>query len=160
MREWGMRSTEVKYLLNPAFCGRVLYAAIAEYESKGSHIPFPLLYLILPLVLHKTTREKINSKSKMLNWVHKNQDVLVGFATRAKGLLEITNESIEFLLCSGIVQITNVGEFIITQKVKPREKDYPDKEIKECIEKARHVARWFINTGTTENIYVNLGVRP
>ena len=160
MREWGMRSTEVKYLLNPAFCGRLLYAAIAEYESRGGHMPFPLLYLILPLVLHKTTREKINSKSKMLNWVHKNQDALVGFATRTKGLLEITNESIEFLLCSGVVQITAFGEFSIIPTIKLREKNPLDKEIKECIEKTRHVARWFVNAGTTENIYVNLGVRP
>lgn len=161
MRKWEERPPETKYLLNPAFCSRLLYAAIFEYESKsGRPMPFPLIYLILPLVLHKRTREKINSVTKLLNWTQANQELLLGFPARAKGLVEITNESIEFLLCSGIAQLTDTGEIIRTpRKRKLSEADYLNEEIKQCIWKSKHVARWFIGAGTTENVYACLGVR-
>lgn len=162
MREWGKRSAEVKYLLNPAFCGRLLLAAVAEYESRsGQPMPFPMLYLVLPLVLHRKTREKINSKTKLLNWTQINQDLLIGFADRARSLVEITNESIEFLLCAGIVQLTDTGNIIRNPKQrKLSETDFLDEEIQECVLKSKHVARWFVNAGTTENVYICLGVRP
>ena len=162
MRKWEERSPETKYLLNPAFCSRLLYTAIIEYENKTARpMPFPLIYLILPLVLHKRTREKINSKTKLLNWTQVNQELLISFPARAKGLVEITNESIEFLLCSGMVQMSDTGEIVsASQKRKLSESFFWDKEIKQCIQKAKHVAKWFWGAGTTENIYACLGVRP
>lgn len=162
MRDWEERPPETKYLLNPAFCSRLLYSAILEFESKsGRPMPFPLIYLILPLVLHKRTREKINSKTKLLNWTQANQELLIGFASRTRGLVEITNESIEFLLCSGMAQLNDSGEIIKTpHKRKLSEVDYLNEEIKQCIWKSKHVARWFIGAGTTENVYACLGVRP
>lgn len=162
MRKWEERSLETKYLLNPAFCSRMLYATILEYESKsGRPLPFPLIYLILPLVLHKRTREKISSSTKLLNWTQTNQELLIGFPARAKEFVEITNESIEFLLCSGMVQINDTGEIIRTPDIrKLNETEYLNEEIKQCVRKSQHVARWFIGAGTTENIYACLGVRP
>lgn len=163
MREWERRSVEVKYLLNPAFCGRLLYVALAEYESKSKQpMPYPMIYLILPLVLHKKTRERINSATKLLNWTQANQDLLIGFSTRARGLVEITNEAIEFLICAGKVQVTDVGGIIKSpgRQNKLSEVDYLDEEIKDCVNKSKHVARWFVNAGTPENVYVCLGVRP
>ena len=54
MKSWNMRTHEVAFLLNPAFCGRVLYSTIKTYNDKTCRaFPFPLSYLILPLVLHK-----------------------------------------------------------------------------------------------------------
>ncbi|WP_442969853.1 three component ABC system middle component [Roseburia sp. AM23-20] len=51
-----MRTHEVAFLLNPAFCGRILYSTIRTYNEKTNRaFPFPLIYLVLPLVLHKET---------------------------------------------------------------------------------------------------------
>ena len=162
MRNWEDRPPETKYLLNPAFCSRLLYAAILEYESKsGQPMPFPLIYLILPLVLHKHTRDKINSKTKLLNWTQLNQELLIGFPARARGLVEITNEAIEFLLCSGMAQFSDTGEIVRTpRRRKLSETDYLNEEIKQCVWKSKHVARWFIGAGTAKNVYACLGVRP
>ena len=162
MRKWEDRPPETKHLLNPAFCSSLLYAAIIEYENKsGRPMPFPLFYLILPLVLHKRTREKINSRTKLLNWTQANQELLIMFQARTRGLVEITNESIEFLLCSGMVQLSDIGEIVsMSYKQKQSDLDYMNEEIKQCVLKSKHVARWFIEAGTTENIYACLGVRP
>ena len=60
MNKWDMRTHEVAYLLNPAFCGRILYSTIKTYnEILNRAFPFPLIYLVLPLVLHKQTRINI-----------------------------------------------------------------------------------------------------
>ena len=34
MNEWTMRTDEVAFLLNPAFCGRILYTTIKTYNNK------------------------------------------------------------------------------------------------------------------------------
>ena len=164
MHEWKKRPPEVKYLLNPAFCGRILSVVITEYECKsGNAMPFPLLYLVLPIVLHKKTRDKMprNSRKKLLNWVSENQDILARFAARVSGMVEITNESIEFLLSSGLVQLTKEGKLIKNpERTKLSETQYINDEIRDCISKAKIVAKWFADAGTAENIYVCLGVRP
>lgn len=162
MNRWSMRTPEVAYLLNPAFCGRILYSSIKEYR-KVSHkaFPFPLVYLVLPLVLHKQTRINISSRTQLLVWIQKNAKLLIDFPRRAKDLVPITNEAIEFLLQTEKVILTLNGELKICHTSRPLSKNqYADCEIKECIKKAEHIARWFASTGRTETIYINLGVRP
>ena len=128
MKSWNERTREVAYLLNPAFCARLLYAAIKEYEHKTQHaFPFPLVYLILPLVLHKQTRTLINSRTQLLQWIQANQHLLIGFARRTKELVVITNEALELLLQSGLIQITKSGELSIAKTQSdflPRQKRY------------------------------------
>lgn len=162
MKSWNERTREVAFLLNPAFCGRLLYATIKEYERKSHHaFPFPLVYLVLPLVLHKPTRIRISSRTQLLQWIQANQYLLIGFARRTKELLVITNEALELLLQSGMIQITKNGELSIAKTQKSLSKTlFVDSEISECITKSEHVARWFASTGKVETIYIGLGVKP
>lgn len=75
-----MRTHEVAYLLNPAFCGRILYSTIKTYnEILNRAFPFPLIYLVLPLVLHKQTRINISSRTQLLVWVQKYSQLLIDF---------------------------------------------------------------------------------
>ncbi len=162
MKSWDQRAHEVAYLLNPAFCSRLIFASIKEYEVKAKHdFPFSLSYLVLPLVLHKQTRNRINSRTQLLNWIQSNQDLMIGFARRAKDLAVITNESLEFLLQTNMIEISQNGNIKTTSHQKALSKTrYVDNEITECIRKSEHVARWFASAGKVETIYVSLGVRP
>lgn len=162
MKSWNERTREVAYLLNPAFCSRLLYTAIKEYERKAQHaFPVPLLYLVLPLVLHKQTRTRINSRTQLLHWIQANHYLLIGFSKRTKELVVITNEALELLLQSGTIQITQSGELSIAKTQKSLSKTrFVDSEVSECITKSEHVARWFASAGKTETIYIGLGVRP
>lgn len=162
MKEWNNRAREIAYLLNPAFCGRILYNTIKTYFSVTKRpMPFPLIYIVLPLVLHKKTREKIKSSTQMQVWIKRNPELLIGFVDRTKSLIGITNEAIEFLLQSGFVSITDKGELEITISAKALSKTkYTNDEIKECITKSTNVAKWFAKAGTVETIYVSWGIRP
>lgn len=61
MNSWNKRTREVAHLLNPAFCGRMLYSAINAYSIKTKRaFPFPLVYLVLPLVFLLCVRHEVN----------------------------------------------------------------------------------------------------
>lgn len=162
MKQWDERAHEIAYLLNPAFCGRILYSAIVSYknESKRS-LPFPLIYLFLPLVLHKATRTRINSRTQLLIWVQRNPELLIGFPKRAHDLVPITNEAIEFLLQSSNIELTLGGDLdtVPNKRILSKSK-YVDEEISDCLKKSEHVAKWFARAGKSEIIYISLGVRP
>lgn len=162
MKNWECRATEVAYLLNPAFCGRLIYHAIKTYfEETNRPMPFPLVYLILPLVLHKKTRERINSVTQMQVWIQRNPDVLIGFAERASSMVKVTNEAVEFLLQSEIVNLTNNAELELCKLKKSLSPNkYTNDEIKKCITKSSNLAKWFSKAGTVETIYISWGVRP
>ena len=162
MKSWNMRTHEVAFLLNPAFCGRVLYSTIKTYNEKTNRtFPFSLIYLVLPLVLHKETRVNINSRTQFQLWVQRHPQLLIGFPQRAKELVPITNESIEFLLQTGNISIALNGEFEITPNSKTLSKTkFADDEVSECLKKGEHIAKWFATAGKVETIYIELGVRP
>lgn len=162
MREWNERSKEVAYLLNPAFCGRIIYNTVKTYgETIHRAFPFPLTYLILPLVLQKNSRELINSRTQMLIWTQRYPETLIDFPKRARELVPITNEAIELLLQAGLLQLTNNGELEVVQTIKALSKTkYTNDEIKDCISKSEHIAKWFATAGKAETIYICLGVKP
>ncbi len=162
MKNWNLRTHEVAFLLNPAFCGRVLYSTIKTYNEKANRaLPFPLIYLVLPLVLHKETRANINSRTQLQLWIQRYPQLLIDFPKRARELVPITNESVEFLLQTGNIILTLNGELEISPTLKSLSKTkFVDDEISECLKKGEHVAKWFVAAGKAETIYIELGVRP
>lgn len=162
MKKWDTRAHEVAFLFNPAFCGRVLYSTIYAYSKKtNKDLPFPLIYLVLPLVLHKDTRNKINSRTQLHIWIQQNPDLLVDFPQRAKELVPITNEAIEFLLQTNKIQLTENGELKVSPISRLLSKSrFVDEEISECLTKGEHVGRWLASAGNVEVVYIKLGVKP
>ena len=162
MNSWNKRSKEVAYLLNPAFCGRLIYTVIKQFNTVSNRaFPFPLIYLILPLVLHKNTRDTISSKTKFLVWTQEHPELLIGYGTRAKELIEIANEAVEFLLQTNTLLINDKAELEVNTTLKGLSKTkFVDEEIKQCLTKSEHVGRWFANAGKVETIFIGLGVRP
>ena len=60
MRAWAGRSPEAAALLNPALLAVVCAAAASQYERESDEaMPWPLAFLVAPLVLHRGTREAL-----------------------------------------------------------------------------------------------------
>lgn len=156
-----MRTCEVAFLFNPAFCGRILYSMINTYNNESNQpLSFPLIYLVLPLVLQTELRNKINNRCSFIKWIKKNQNLLINFPLYAKELVPITNDAIKFLLQMKKIIVTENGELKISSSEPLSKIKYVNKEISQCILKAEHIAKWFINSGTVELIYIGLGVKP
>lgn len=93
-------------------------------------------------------------------WLQRNQYLLIGYAKRAKSLVPITSESVEFLIQNDIAVFTG-DNIAINCPLKPSKlKNISDDEMLECFHKAEAVGKWFARNGTAENIYQSWGVRP
>ena len=161
MDVWDKRAPEIAYLLNPAFCSSIIYNVIFEYQKKTKRgFPFTLVYLALPIIFHKSTRERITSRTNMVIWIQKNPDVLIGFPGRAKSLVPFANESVEFLLMLNILEAMHSELTVVKTLSKAKIDAIVDPEILECFNKAEHLGRWFAQMGAEENIYAVWGVRP
>lgn len=162
MKTWDNRTREVAHLLNPAFCGRILYTTIDTHSKTADKaLPLPLIYLILPLILHRATRERISSRTRLLLWVQTNSQFLMDFPKRVRDLVPITNEAMELLLLSGKIELTSNGDLEIVKTAKSLSKTkFTDDEVRACLTKGEHVGKWLAKSGTVETIYIILGVRP
>jgi hypothetical protein len=161
MKQWNKRVSEIANLLNPVFCASVIYSTLFEFQKqKGIPMPFVLTYLILPIILHKNTRERINSKTNMIVWIQRYPDVLINFSQRARSLLSFSNEAIEYLLLQKIIIFDGSGIAIAKTISKTTMDKSSDKEILECYRKSEHLGRWFAQIGVEENIYAAWGVKP
>lgn len=160
---WDERPIEVANLLNPAFCGEVLRRAIRAYETQASqHLPYPLVYLILPILLHGKTRTRISRRQRqsLHGWLQSNPEVKLGFAERTRSLLPVTREALNFLLHSGAIEIDDEGSLTNIRYERRSRLVQIEGEAADCYAKAEIVGRWFARAGTTATIYSIWGVKP
>lgn len=158
-----LSSREAFNLLNPAFCGKILLHCIQSYsKSMKGPMPYPLLYLILPLILHKETRDHLPVKSQefLHTWVQSNQYLFLDFAKRTKELVSITNYAITFLLQNNAIILDSFANVAITA-IELNDKSYSgDDEINDCSAKSKTIGRMFARSGKVSNIFRVLGVSP
>ncbi len=158
---WKERPNTVAYLLNPAFCGEVIHRFISQYQKTNKvSVPFQLLFLVLPLVLHKEIRESLPSKSNknFITWVEENQSIKMILPKLIKEIVPYTKESIMFLMIYKVIEINGKGEII--NLIKPK-KIKSQNEVAECYNKAELVGKWFANSNcNSQSIFINLGIKP
>lgn len=161
--EWNERPIEVRTLFNPAFCGVILYSAIQSYQKEiGSGMPIPLVFLVLPLVLHSKTRTCLpRAKTSNLGlWCKENESQLIMLAERAQSLNRIVIQTIALLCLDEHFKIEN-SLITVGKKIGgiPAYLNTSD-EIKEIYNKSAFLGKWFANAGEVSNVYTYLGVRP
>jgi len=162
MSPWENRPIEVANLLNPAFCGEVLVRTVSTYQASAQNpFPYALAFLVLPIVLHKRTRERIptGGRVQLHAWLQQHQDARVGFADRTKQMVPITNEAMMFLLQLGRLSINQQG-YLVARTTRRRTQIQTSDEIDDCYRKAQVVGRWFARTGASETIFTMWGVKP
>jgi Family of unknown function (DUF6521) len=162
MKPWNQRPFEVRNLFNPAFCGIILFRALAGFEEENeAGMPFSLALLVLPLCLHKDTRLVLaeNSRSYFLKAIEKNPRVLVGFAERAQHLMPFALEAFGLLMERGCFIVAEDGRLQTVDKKVRKMISGTDESIA-CQRVARFVGREFARIGDRVTIYSSLGVRP
>ena len=112
MKRWSERPPEVAHLFNPAFCALLLREAVRGFdEVSPSGMPHPLVFLLLPIVLHKATRESLPGliTTKMHPWLQEHQEARIGFCERCAAILPHTREAILFAMNAQIVTLSQDG---------------------------------------------------
>ena len=167
MKSWQKRPPEIANLLNPAFCSIILHNSIKGYQSKQElGMPFPLIFVILPIILHPKTREILPSTTNknFYSWLREYPQIYIGFSNRAKSLVRHTKESVAFGIKQQIFQVNNDGRIILVKKKKlfrnPKQIWSEESDSYQCYSKANFVGKWFTKISDVSNIFVALGIRP
>ena len=165
MKRWAERVREEAYLLNPAFSAINLTVALAGYEAvAATGMPFPLSFMVLPVVLHRTTREAlpVSTRTSMPAWLQEHAEARVFFFERITSLRPHTREALHFGLHHGLLATGEGGS--LRAVTKPTRVDRMLRkmtgELRECALKARLVGKWLASTGSPATAMALWGIRP
>ena len=166
MESWSKRVVEEANLFNPAFCTALLAKAIEDYIKKTQQpFPFALAFLVLPVVLHRGTRDILPSStvSSLLTWIQDNRVQLVNFPSRVRSMQRITKDTIIFGVQHETLAIVDSGGIVIgprKQSATKKRTSLFTSEAHECIDRAGFLGRWLAAAGTPATIYSAWGITP
>ena len=159
---WTYRSAVPAAMFNPALVAVTIATAAEQYEEKAGYpMPWPLAFLVTPLVLHAPTREALprNSTTSLAKWVGDNPVLTAGFPDRARHLAPYVREGIRYGLREGLFELIE-GEAVHSEarpKIVP--KNAPG-DLPVIYRAAGMVGRMFGRTGTAATIFTALRVQP
>jgi len=165
MIEWTGRSPEERALLNPSFFSLLLWqAATAHMSYADAGLPFGTAFLVLPVVLHRGTRESLprTLATSMPIWLDENPLVRARLAERARTLVPYTKEALIFGGMRGFLVLgpgTIEGGRTWIRKVNAELRQTSD-EVRMCVKKAEFLGRWFARTGNEATVMALMGVKP
>jgi hypothetical protein len=165
MTQWPQRSREEQALLNPAFCSLLLWWAAKGYESINREgLSFEEAFLILPMVLHRATREALprDTRTSLAVWMNSNPLAQGRIATRSKALVTFTREGLLFGGIRGALQIERGRLRPNDDWRRPINRSLQDTsdEVRLCARRAEFLGRWFAQTGNGATVLALVGVRP
>lgn len=165
MIPWELRPQEEKGLLNPSFCSVLLwYACNGFVREESRRMTFEEAFLVVPIVLHKNTRELLprTIRTSLATWLDENRLVRSNVATRARLLVPYVKEAISFGLRHEFLKIDD-GEIVGIEKWKKtvgKTVRQSTDEVVECTKRAEFVGRWFSQAGAAPTVFALFGVRP
>lgn len=162
MKRWDQRPFEVRNLFNPAFCGLVLFRALQGYEEENADgMPFSLALLVLPLCLHKDSRQVIagSPRSYLVKTIEKNPQLLVGFADRVADLLPFSLEAFGILMERDCFTVSPDGR-LRSEPDRVRKSISGTEESISCQRVARIVGKEFARIADRVTVYTTFGIRP
>jgi hypothetical protein len=162
VKRWDQCPFEIRNLFNPAFCGLILFRALHGYEQQDARgMPFSLSLLVLPLCLHKDSREVIaaSPRTYLLKTAEKNQQVMVGLAGRVTQMLPYTFEGFGLLMERGCITVAGDGRIQPVPGNVRRTVSGTDETVS-CQNVARIVGREFARIADRATVYTAFGIRP
>jgi hypothetical protein len=165
MTDWTRRPAEERALLNASFCSCLLWQASVGYQSAvHAPLPFDISFLVLPMVLHRETRECLPkvTKTSLAVWINDNALARSRIADRARTLAPFTKEA---LLFGGVYKLIEFKGGAIAanldwkKRIAADLKDSTD-EVRFCAKRAEFLGKWLASSGSSGTVMSILGVRP
>jgi hypothetical protein len=147
-----MLAREAQNVQNPALGAAVLWrfcCGFVESHPNSDAPRFPLLFLVLPIVLHQSTAEllrRTRSTSGLRAYAAKfgdsavsKQDVLLQIHDRAVRWRRLSLQSIELASAGRLIFLSDAGDVIPLSRTKARA--MPD-EVKQLLMDAEKLGKW------------------
>jgi hypothetical protein len=158
-------SLEDRRLLNPAFTGVLLVRASQSFWKQAqAGLPYVYAHLVLPLVLHPETRERLPHAivTKLVTWSERNGELLAPLPRRTNEFTPATREGLFVATSTGLARLgpsAEIEPLIPERLLIAFERQVASLEVAECVKKANFLGRWFAASGTVPTILTALGVR-
>jgi hypothetical protein len=161
---WSVRPPEEAHNFNPAFCGELIFRAVAEaHRAQALPFSFALSFLILPLTLHKPTRDVLPGRASVAfaGWIAEKNSLLADLPDRINRLRPITREAILFSIQHNLLGIQDGGlipgscPFRLTTRPAQTTEDANDAR-----SAAGLLGRWFANQSSASSFMQGMGVAP
>lgn len=165
MTLWARRSREERSLLNPGFCANLLWHAARGYsEGNAGALSFEESFIVLPIVLHRDTREGLprSTSTSLAVWLEENPLARSRVASRAILLVPFTKDALTFGGVHGFIRIERGRLYADLKWKKAVNRSLKDssEEVKGCAKRADFVGKWFAQTGSATTVLALLGVCP
>ncbi len=165
MTPWTSRAPEERALLNPSFFSLLFWHAASGHNAEGgAGLPFATSFLVLPLVLHRETRESLPKMvtTSLPVWLDENSLVRARLAERSRMLVPFTKEALIFGGVRGFLTIS--ADAVSAEQSWKRkvttELGRSSDEVRACAKKADFLGRWFARAGSPTTVMALMGVRP
>lgn len=158
---WDNRSWVTAGMLNPAVVGAAIVATAHMYEEQSQEpMPWELIYLSVPMVLHKDTRESLPTRidSHAAKWISDTAAIQSSFPQRVSSMAAYTREGLRYALRSGALILVEDGRLHGVPSWKLNKSR--DQDLALIVGKAAFLGRWFAHTGTPATLYALFGVSP
>lgn len=161
---WSERPVEQARLLNPAFLAVLLWACARGYGSINDQgAPYPLSFVVLPVVLHKATRESLprSRRTSLAAWLVDNPQVHVRFGERATALVPLVKESLLFGVNGQLLQVS-LSRIVAAPRPRSMANFLSEAtdEVNDCVRKSEFVGKWFASSGDYATIMAQWGLAP
>lgn len=158
---WQERSQPAADVLNPAIVAVCIAWCARRYENdRDEPMPWELAFLVVPLVLHRTTRAAYprSVSTHFGKWVNDNAEALARFSKNASAFAPYVREGLRYGLRSGALTLT--VDATLSAKIPEQIKLIPNTEFRQIATAAALTGAWFASAGTVENVFNQLGVSP
>jgi hypothetical protein len=158
------RAPEEVALFNAAFIALLVREAAqghAEQQRDSLGLPLVLAYLIVPLALHKPTRDVLprTVASQMHEWVQNAPLVRVGLADRVRALRPLVGSAVAYGVGTGVVTADAGRLSARRRKTKPTGLWF-SQDFEECFKTARFLGRWFERQSDVATALAIWGLKP
>lgn len=163
---WARRPSEEANLFNPPFLCALTHEFLKEFSShQKDGASIFMVIVALATSLHRSSRERLpySTVTALYAWVQENEDLLIGFASRAKNIGPYVKEAIMFGLATQTLILGNGSHLLPGTTRAVFSKGFlaeTTAETKAIVERSRFMGRWLAKSGSEISIAALLGVRP
>lgn len=163
IKEWEDRTAILANLLNPAFCGEILRRFIKAYNDNSENkTSFLLCFIVLPIVLHKETREQLpkTTNTHLLTWIDSKDALFIDFPNRVRDMKPYTNESLMFLLNQQAIIFNKESKIETVTFRKKKFNGEGTAEAEEILKKAEFLGKWLTKADDIKTLFSFLRITP
>lgn len=157
MSDWLLRPRVEASLFNPALIAMIIaHAATGYREGAQVPMPWPVAFLIPPMILHRPTREALPSSTRthFATWVSRQPLLIAGYPRRAQVMVEPTREALRLGIRTGRLVVAGGAVVPATLRTSPAG------EVRDLLRASALLGRWLARLDQPSTAFTLLGVTP